>query len=88
MTKEEIEKLVEEAGNEARGSKKKQHHRPTHRVERTRTILNTAFLILAAIGVIVYYANPNDHTLRMVGLCTVGVGMVLKIIEFILRHFF
>jgi hypothetical protein len=88
MTKEEIEKLVEEAGNEARGSKKKTHHHPSHRMERTRTILNTTFLILAAIGVVVYYANPNNHTLRIVGLCIVGVGMLLKIVEFILRHFF
>lgn len=87
MTKEEIEKLVEEAGNEARG-KKKQHHRPAHRVERTRTLLNTAFLILAAIGVVMYYADPENHTLRVTGLCIVGVGMILKIVEFILRHFF
>lgn len=48
----------------------------------TRQILNTAFLILAAIGLVVYFADDSHH---IYALIIIGIGMLLKIVEFFIR---
>ena len=53
--------------------------------EEVRNILNTLFMLLALIGVVLYFAMPHNH---IVGISVVGVGMVLKIAEFFIRFMF
>ncbi len=53
--------------------------------EEVRNNLNTLFLLLALIGVILYFAWPAHH---VVGLVVIAVAMVIKIIEFFIRFFF
>ena len=49
---------------------------------RIRLILNTAFLLLAAIGLAMYFWNDSNHIYALV---VIGVGMLLKIVEFSIR---
>lgn len=52
--------------------------------EKLRQILNVAFLLLAAIGLYLYFfVYPEGG--RMPALYTIGAAMFLKIIEFVLR---
>ena len=53
--------------------------------EEVRNILNTLFMLLALVGLVLYFAMPHHH---IIGLCVVGVGMVLKIAEFFIRFMF
>ena len=53
--------------------------------EEVRNILNTVFLLLALIGVIVYFAFPAHH---LVGIIIVGIAMVIKTVEFFIRFMF
>ena len=50
--------------------------------EEVRNILNTLFMLLALIGLVLYFAMPHNH---IIGISVVGVGMVLKIAEFFIR---
>lgn len=50
-----------------------------------RKILNIAFLVLALIGVVIYFSMPDRQFL---GWSLIAVGMVLKVIEFFLRFLF
>ena len=50
-----------------------------------RNTLNTLFLLLALIGLVLYFAFPAHH---LIGLVVIGVGMVLKVIEFFVRFMF
>ena len=50
--------------------------------ENIRRILNTAFLTLAAIGLVWYYTNDSH---RMTALAIIAVGMLLKVVEFFIR---
>ncbi len=50
-----------------------------------RKILNIVFLVLALIGVILYFFVPEQRSL---GWLLIGIGMILKIIEFLLRFLF
>jgi hypothetical protein len=47
-----------------------------------RLILNTAFLILAAIGLVVYFLDDSHHIYALV---IIGIGMLLKMVEFFIR---
>ena len=47
-----------------------------------RQILNSVFLLLAAIGMIIYFLDENYH---IFALAVIGVGMLLKIVEFFIR---
>ena len=76
MTREEIEKLIEETANKERAKRKG----PS--MEQMRRVLNTLFLILAVVGLVLYFAMPDRH---LVGIAVIGAGMFLKIIEFLLR---
>ncbi len=53
--------------------------------EEVRNILNTLFMLLALIGLVLYFAMPHNH---IIGISVVGVGMVLKIAEFFIRFMF
>ncbi len=79
MTREEIEKLIEETANKERAKRKG----PS--MEQMRRVLNTLFLILAVVGLVLYFAMPDRH---LVGIAVIGAGMFLKIIEFLLRFLF
>lgn len=53
--------------------------------EEVRNILNTLFMLLSLIGLVLYFAMPHNH---IIGISVVGVGMVLKIAEFFIRFMF
>lgn len=53
--------------------------------EQVRNVLNTVFMLLALVGVIVYFAMPAHHA---VGLSIIGVALVVKIAEFFIRFMF
>ena len=53
--------------------------------EEVRNILNTVFLLLALVGVIVYFAFPAHH---LIGIFIVGIAMVIKTVEFFIRFMF
>ncbi len=50
-----------------------------------RAALNAIFMLLALIGLLVYFAFPAHH---LVGLAIIGVGMLAKIVEFFIRFMF
>jgi len=52
---------------------------------RLRSILNTVFLALAAVGLIWYFTD-EEHRLWALGI--IGVGMLLKIVEFFIRFMY
>jgi len=49
---------------------------------KVRIALNTLFLILAAVGLAMYFFGGENH---VPALIIIAVGMVFKVIEFILR---
>lgn len=49
---------------------------------RIRQILNSVFLLLAAIGLVMYFWNDSNHTYALI---VIGIGMLLKIVEFFIR---
>ena len=50
--------------------------------EQVRNALNTIFMLLALVGLIVYFAVPAHH---VIGLSIMGVALVIKIAEFFIR---
>ncbi len=79
MNREELEKLLEEAGNNARSGNKG----PSR--ETVRKFLNVTFLLLAVAGLVIYFLVPDA---RITGLAVIGAGMFLKVIEFFIRFMF
>ncbi len=53
--------------------------------DEVRNILNTVFMLLALIGVVVYFAVPAHH---VIGLAIIAVALVIKIVEFFIRFMF
>ena len=49
---------------------------------KARLVLNTQFLIMAAIGLVMYFWNDEHHTTALI---VIGIGMLFKIVEFVLR---
>ena len=47
-----------------------------------RAVLNTLFLVLAAIGLAMYFFGGENH---IPALIVIAAGMLFKVIEFILR---
>lgn len=47
-----------------------------------RMALNTLFLVLAAVGLAMYFFGGGNH---VPALIVIAVGMVFKVIEFVLR---
>lgn len=78
MNREEIEKLIAETA-------KKERNKNNFDVEKVRALLNIIFIICAVIGIIVYFAYPEQ---RLIGMGTIGVGMIFKVMEFFLRFLF
>lgn len=78
MNREEIEKLIAETA-------KKERNKNNFDVEKVRALLNIIFIICAIIGIIVYFAYPEQ---RLIGMGTIGVGMIFKVVEFFLRFLF
>ncbi|MBQ5380284.1 MAG: hypothetical protein IIU60_02590 [Paraprevotella sp.] len=78
MNREEIEKLIAETA-------KKERNKNNFDVEKVRALLNIIFIICAVIGIIIYFAYPEQ---RLIGMGTIGVGMIFKVVEFFLRFLF
>ncbi|WP_415958378.1 hypothetical protein [Paraprevotella xylaniphila] len=78
MDREEIEKLIEETARKERAKKGVS-------VEKVRSMLNVIFLLCAVVGLILYFAWPDN---RLAGMAVIGAGMCFKIIEFFLRFLF
>ena len=49
---------------------------------RTRTVLNALFLVLAAVGLAMYFFGGENHVPALIVIAT---SMVFKVIEFVLR---
>ena len=54
----------------------------SHDFTKARPILNALFLILAAIGLVMYFFVGENH---VPALLVIAVGMLFKVVEFILR---
>ena len=52
--------------------------------EKIRMVLNTLFLILAAVGLVMYFLDEEKHVTAWI---VIAIGMMLKVVEFILRLF-
>ncbi|EGG53734.1 hypothetical protein HMPREF9442_01945 [Paraprevotella xylaniphila YIT 11841] len=78
MDREEIEKLIEETARKERAKKGVS-------VEKVRSMLNVIFLLCAVVGLILYFAWPDN---RLAGMAVIGAGLCFKIIEFFLRFLF
>ena len=50
--------------------------------EGVRKFLNIAFLIVAAIGCVLYFFKPENH---IPGMVVIAAGMILKMIEIFMR---
>lgn len=50
--------------------------------DRARRILNNVFLILAACGLVTYFSSEEHH---LNGLVLLGIGMLFKFAEIIIR---
>ena len=76
MNRQELERLLEEQSDQARGGS------VWARIDRDklRNILNAVFLIMALIGVLVYYFGDTT-----IGLILVGISLAIKIVEFLVR---
>ncbi|MBQ0049956.1 MAG: hypothetical protein KBT12_06960 [Bacteroidales bacterium] len=52
--------------------------------EKLRAVLNVVYLLLAVVGLVLYFFVFKDGE-KLPALYVVGAGMLLKIIEFVLR---
>lgn len=79
MNREEIERLIEENARKGRSGRNKGSSATV------RKALNVIFLICAAVGLVLYFALPEQH---LTGMSVIAVGMCFKIAEFFLRFLF
>lgn len=63
--------------------RRKRRHYGNH--DQLRTIFNSLFMLIAAIGVVWYFADEKHQA---GALCVIGIGMLFKVAEFIVRFFF
>ncbi|MBR4187735.1 MAG: hypothetical protein IKQ85_04605 [Bacteroidaceae bacterium] len=75
MKQEELS--LEEQVERIRRKRSGQHDRT-----KARTVLNTLFLALAAVGLAMYFFGGENH---VPALIVIAIGMAFKVIEFILR---
>ncbi len=80
---EDIDKMLEQQQEELERIRRKRGG--VTNTESLRKVLNVLFLILALVGVVLYFSMPDRH---LVGLCVIALGMVLKIAEFFIRFMF
>ena len=50
-----------------------------------RNTLNTVFLLLALVGLVLYFAIPDHH---IFGIIVIAIGMIVKVVEFFIRFMF
>ncbi|MCF0195820.1 MAG: hypothetical protein HUK03_00990 [Bacteroidaceae bacterium] len=79
MTSPEEKELEEQVARIRRKRQKYSDHTTL------RNYLNTAFLALAAVGMVWYFTTNGSH---IPPLMVVGAGMLLKVAEFVVRFFF
>lgn len=87
MKTEDIDKIIAEALEEEKQSKRQGHKRRNNpaRIRNARKILNILFMTGFIAAIIIYFACPEQ---RIPFFC-IGFGaMLLKIIEFCLRFMF
>ncbi len=77
MSKKDEELTLEEQVERIR--KKRQRFGNNDKV---RNFLNGAFLVLAAIGLIIYFTSDEN---KLLGLGIIGAGMILKVVELFIR---
>ena len=53
--------------------------------EEIRNLLNTVFMLLALVGVVVYFAFPAHH---IISLVIIGIALIIKVAEFFIRFMF
>jgi hypothetical protein len=49
---------------------------------KVRIVLNFLFLILAAVGLVMYFFGGDNHVQALI---VIAIGMAFKVIEFVLR---
>ncbi|MCR4920780.1 MAG: hypothetical protein K5945_03610 [Bacteroidaceae bacterium] len=76
MSEHEELSLEEQVERIRRKRKKNSSH------DAARRYLNTIFLLLAAVGLVWFYSDDNH---RLAALTVIGIGMIVKIVEFFLR---
>ena len=54
--------------------------------EKVRQVLNFAFLVLALVGIVLYFYLPSDK--HIYGMSVIAASMLLKIVEFFIRFMF
>ena len=54
-------------------------------MEGVRKVLNVLFLVLALVGIVLYFSKPDQH---VYGMTIIAIGMVVKIAEFFIRFMF
>lgn len=80
---EDINEMLAEQQRELERIRKKRNRGASK--ERVRMVLNCVFLILAIIGLVIYFSGPEKH---VNGLMIVGIGMLFKIVELFIRFMF
>ncbi len=80
---DEASKMLQKQQEELERIRK--HRSTLSNKEGLRTTLNTLFMVLALVGVVLYFWMPDRH---VVGMAIIAVGMVLKVAEFFVRFMF
>ena len=80
---EDINDMLAEQQRELERIRQKRN-RGAH-MEVVRNVLNWTFLLLAIIGIAFYFKGPEHH---IHGMIIIGIGMILKIVEFFIRFMF
>lgn len=80
MSNTDSELTLEEQVEKIR--KRRQKHGNHAKVQR---FLNTAFLVLAAIGLVWYYTTEEN---TLIALGVIAIGMLFKVVELFLRFVF
>lgn len=81
----DINQILEEQQRELERIRGKKSNGTKLNTETTRKVLNIVFIAIAAVGMAMYFAMPEQ---RYLGLCVIGIGMVFKIVELFLRFMF
>lgn len=77
MSNKDQELSLEEQVERIRNKRKRFHD-----TTRLRAILNTIFLLLAAVGLVAYFWDDQHHSFALI---TISVGMLVKVAEFLVR---
>lgn len=81
---ENINDILEQQQQELERIRRKRNHNGGD-YAKLRTWLNALFMLLALIGIGLYFYYPEQH---IIGWSVIGAGMVLKVVEFFIRFMF